>query len=72
MALIGFGMIDCIVQLLGYALQYSTGKALVNPVSSVKQASELHWHDGVGPASSNQNGIIRGEGYTNFSTNFFW
>ena len=41
-ALIGFKITDCI-QLLGYALQYSTGKGTVNVVSSVKMASALHW-----------------------------
>ena len=38
----GFSMIDCIVQLLCYALQYSMGKGTVNQVSSVKTGSELH------------------------------
>ena len=38
----GFKITDCI-QLLGYALQYSTGKGTVNVVPSVKMASALHW-----------------------------
>ena len=41
-ALIGFKITDCI-QLLGYALQYSTHKGTVNVVSSVKMGAVLHW-----------------------------
>ena len=41
MAFIGFKIMDCI-QLLGYALQYSTHKGTVNGGSSVKLAAVLH------------------------------
>ena len=40
-ALIGFKITDCI-QLLGYALQYSTPKGTVNGGSSVKLGRILH------------------------------
>ena len=41
MAFMGFKIMDCI-QLLGYALQYSTGKGTVNVVSSVMTGVALH------------------------------
>ena len=44
-ARIGFKITDCI-QLLGYALQYSTHKGTVNVVSSVKMGAALHWPGG--------------------------
>ena len=41
MAFMGFKITDCI-QLLGYALQYSTPKGTVNGASSVKIGPALH------------------------------
>ena len=38
----GFSMIDCIVQLLCYALQYSIDRIYVNVSSSVMITSALH------------------------------